>query len=459
MGFADLLIQLGIPYNSQDAVETARSVMKFMQAEARKASARLASERGAFPNFGVSIFAGGAPLRNATVTTIAPTGTISLIAGASSGIEPLFGLSFVRNVLDGARLLEVHPLFAEVAQAEGFGSSELMEAVARGGSLAGLEGIPDGVRRVFVTAHDISPEWHVRIQAAFQEYTDNAVSKTVNFPHTATKEDVAKVYSLAYELGCKGVTIYRDGSRGDQVLQLQREGDEADGGASFAAGGATGGEGGQGRSAGSAMPQAAKTHAGAQAAAEVAAGRREMAAARAAARHPASGHEPVGHSAAPQEAGIWPRPRPEEGETRGITKKFRIGGCGKLFVTVNADDQGICEVFTNTGEEGCPSLSAALSRVISIALRSGVATDAIIDQLKGIRCIGCIIDPDTRVLSCPDAIGKAIEKFQNGHNRFDLNVLAGPRTVMTCPEPGCGGLMVPDSGCYTCTLCGFSKCG
>ncbi|MCK7488934.1 MAG: TSCPD domain-containing protein [Anaerotruncus sp.] len=147
--------------------------------------------------------------------------------------------------------------------------------------------------------------------------------------------------------------------------------------------------------------------------------------------------------------GCGQRPRLEESETTGITKKFRIGGCGKLFVTVNADDQGLCEVFTNTGEEGCPSLSAALSRVISISLRSGIATDAIIDQLKGIRCIGCIIDPDTKVLSCPDAIGKAIEKFQNGHNRFDLNVLAGPRTVMVCPEPGCGGLMVPDSGCYS----------
>jgi ribonucleoside-diphosphate reductase alpha chain len=157
--------------------------------------------------------------------------------------------------------------------------------------------------------------------------------------------------------------------------------------------------------------------------------------------------------------GIRPRPRFEESETSGMTKKFRIGGCGKLFVTVNADDQGICEVFTNTGEEGCPSLSAALSRVISIALRSGIATDAIIDQLKGIRCIGCIIDHDTRVLSCPDAIGKAIEKFLNGRNRFDLNVVGGPRTVLNCPEPGCGGLMVPDSGCYTCTLCGFSKCG
>jgi ribonucleoside-diphosphate reductase alpha chain len=465
MGFADLLIQLGVAYNSEEAVQTAQSLMRFIQTEARSASAQLAAERGPFPNFAVSIYADGAPLRHATTTTIAPTGTISLIAGASSGIEPLFALSFVRNVLDGARLVEVHPLFKRIATERGFYSAELAEKIARTGSLVGIEGIPADIQGVFVTAHDISPEWHIRIQAAFQDYTDNAVSKTVNFPHDATREDVAKVYSLAYELGAKGVTIYRDGSRDDQVLQVQRDGDqasatEAEPARAVAVPVAATPQHTVGREPKTRADQAIRAAASSSGAISSSGGATAASAASAERALYRSAHDD-GHSDGHEDSasGLWPRPRLEESETNGITKKFRIGGCGKLFVTVNADDEGICEVFTNTGEEGCPSLSAALSRVISISLRAGVAIDAIIDQLKGIRCIGCIIDPDTKVLSCPDAIGKAIEKFVNGHNRFDLNVLAGPRTVMVCPEPGCGGLMVPDSGCYTCTLCGYSKCG
>ena len=219
MGFADMLIKLGIPYNSNAGISTAEKVMQFISREANAMSVELAEKREVFPNFEKSIYAeSGYKYRNATRTTIAPTGTISIIAGCSSGIEPLFALSFVRNVLDNDKLLEVHPIFEKVARAEGFYSEELMKRVAEQGTIHGIEDIPEHIRNVFVTSHDITPEWHIRMQAAFQKYTDNAVSKTVNFPNNAAIEDVKKAYELAYQTGCKGVTIYRDGSRDVQVL-------------------------------------------------------------------------------------------------------------------------------------------------------------------------------------------------------------------------------------------------
>lgn len=220
MGFADMLILLGIPYNSQQSVRTAEEVMKFVRDQARAASRQLAQERGAFPNWEGSTYqqAGEAPLRNATVTTIAPTGTISMIAGCSSGIEPLFAVVFTRHVLDGDELLEVHPIFERLARERGCFSPELMREIAAKGTVRDISAIPEDVREIFITAHDVTPEWHVRLQAAFQEFTDNAVSKTVNFPNEATVDDVEHVYRMAYELGCKGVTIYRDGSREEQVL-------------------------------------------------------------------------------------------------------------------------------------------------------------------------------------------------------------------------------------------------
>ncbi len=220
MGFADMLYQLRIPYDSQLALETAEEVMRFIQEESHEASKHLAEERGVFKNFDKSIFADreGCSYRNAAITTIAPTGTLSIIAGCSSGIEPLFALSFVRNVMDNDKLLEVNPYFEQTARERGFYSQELMDSIARKGSIRDIAEIPEDVRQVFVTAHDVSPEWHIRMQAAFQKYTDNAVSKTVNLPHDCTVEDVRKVYDLAYELNCKGVTIYRDGSKENQVL-------------------------------------------------------------------------------------------------------------------------------------------------------------------------------------------------------------------------------------------------
>jgi ribonucleoside-diphosphate reductase alpha chain len=222
MGFADTLVKLGIPYNSDQALETAEGVIKFISEKALAASVDLAEERGVFSSFPGSVYdrpAGPRP-RNATVLSIAPTGTISIIAGCSSGIEPLFALAFVRNVMEGTRLLEMNAAFEQVARENGFYSQELMEEVAKKGTLVGVSGIPEDVREVFVTDWDILPEWHVRMQAVFQKYTDNSVSKTVNLPPEAAPDDVRRVYHLAYELKCKGVTIYRYSSKKQQVLSL-----------------------------------------------------------------------------------------------------------------------------------------------------------------------------------------------------------------------------------------------
>jgi len=221
MGFADMLVMLNIPYNSEEAVETAEKIMKFIHDEAVVASEELAKERGSFPNFENSIFAGKySRMRNATATTIAPTGSIGVIAGASAGIEPLFAISYMRNVAEsiGKNLIEINQLFENYAIREGFYSEELMELISRKGSIQKILEIPENARRIFVTAHDIAPEWHIKIQAAFQKHTDNAVSKTVNFPSTATPQDIEDVYMLAYKLGCKGVTVYRDKSREVQVI-------------------------------------------------------------------------------------------------------------------------------------------------------------------------------------------------------------------------------------------------
>lgn len=226
MGFADMLIHLGVGYNSAEAVAWAEKVMCFVQQEARAASEKLAEERGVFPNWEGSVFGPrGMNLRqrNATVTTIAPTGTISMIAGASSGVEPLFAIAFSRHVLDGETLAEVNPLFEQVLEERGLRSPDLLKEVIAHGTVQETTQLSPDIREVFVTAHDISPEAHIRVQAAFQKCTDNAVSKTVNFLKEATEEDVARVYLLAYELGCKGVTIYRDGSREGQVLQKGKE--------------------------------------------------------------------------------------------------------------------------------------------------------------------------------------------------------------------------------------------
>ena len=222
MGFADALIKMGIPYSSNRAVIFAEDLMKFFSKEAIQASVRLGDQRDPFPNFSGSFWEkhGFKTMRNATVTTIAPTGTISIIAGTTSGIEPLFAVCFVRNVMEGTKLLEVNALFEEMAKKRRIYSKELMMEIAKTGSVQNVRGIPQDLKHLFATAFDVLPEWHVKIQAAFQKHTDNAVSKTINFPHDASVEDVKKAFILAYKLGCKGITVYRYGSKKEQVLYV-----------------------------------------------------------------------------------------------------------------------------------------------------------------------------------------------------------------------------------------------
>jgi ribonucleoside-diphosphate reductase alpha chain len=221
MGFADMLIMLGVPYDSEKALTLAEQVMSFIEEEAHKKSREIGEARGSFPNFERSIWKDRySAFRNATVTTVAPTGTISIIAGCSSGIEPLFAVSFMRNVLGGTRLFETNALFEEAAKERGFYSAKLLEEVAKTGSVQKIDGVPDDVKRFFVTALDVDPVWHVKMQAAFQKSTDNAVSKTVNLPNEAKVEDVREIYDLAWRLKCKGVTVFRYGSKPEQVLYI-----------------------------------------------------------------------------------------------------------------------------------------------------------------------------------------------------------------------------------------------
>mgnify|MGYP001000895345 CR=1 FL=1 len=422
MGWADLLLMLGIPYDSQKAIDLAEEIMGFIDYESKQESERIASVKGVFPYYDKSIYKdSGRKLRNATTTTIAPTGTLSIIAGVSSGIEPLFAISFIKNVMDGTELVEVNPHFKKVAMEEGFYSEELMRAIAKKGSLSDIEGVPQYIKDIFVTSHDITPEWHVKMQAAFQNHTDNAVSKTVNLRHEATIEDVAEVFWLAYRTGCKGVTIYRDGSRDMQVLNI-----------------------------GSVKGKDSKKE------------------------EPAVSCEECSVANKTIYKNIKPRPRPEV--TTGFTEKFKIG-CGNLYVTVNYDENGICEVFTNTGRAGgCPSQSEATSRLVSIALRAGVDEAAIVEQLKGIRCPSTIRQKGLKVLSCPDAIGRLIQKVmnhRNGHDEKNVEIAneisnySTPRPTAktfvqgfdykTCPE--CGNEVEHEGGCVVCRNCGYSKCG
>ena len=399
MGFADMLVQMEIPYDSEEALEVAEEVMGFIQREARRASVELAEERGAFPNFKGSVYdvEGKPKMRNATMTTIAPTGTLSIIAGCSSGVEPLFAVAFIRNVMDNDELVEVNPVFEKIARDEGWYSDDLMKKIAREGTVKGIEEIPEKWRRIFVTAHDIAPECHVRIQAAFQKYTDNAVSKTVNFPNSATKEDVEQVYIKAWELGCKGATIYRDGSREEQVLNI------------------------------GAVNRA----------------------------------EADAEEIEPGEL-LKPRPRPEV--TIGKTHKMTTG-CGNLYVTINEDEHGPFEVFTQMGKAGgcSASQSEAISRLISLSLRAGIDPKSIVKQLRGIRCPNPGWEKGGMILSCSDAIAKAIERYfleektLAGHKVARMSAGYLDKVAGFCPD--CGGVMEHEGGCAVCRECGFSRCG
>ena len=415
MGWASLLIRLGIPYNSEEAVALAEKVMSFILNEATKKSLELGKDKGTFPAFKGSIYDkkdGPIKMRNATLTTIAPTGTISIIAGpCSSGIEPLFAISYYRNVMDNDKLVEVEPLFEQVAKGRGFYSKALMEKIAENASIQNIDEIPEDVKRVFVTSHDISPEWHVRMQAAFQKHVHNATSKTINFPHEATLEDVRKSYLLAFELGCKGITIYRDNSREEQVLNVGKPKEK----------------------------------------------------------------EATMHDLGTQKE-IAPRPRPEV--IIGTTTKVATG-CGNLYVTINVDEEGRpFELFTQMGKAGgcAASQLEAVGRLVSLGFRSGIEVKAIIEQLRNIRCPSPSWEKGQRIFSCSDAIARVIERrlvnaqaakaiadskpIAMKHSSEDAHVTSELEDqgdiVGVCPD--CGGTLRHEEGCVKCHACGFSKC-
>ena len=421
MGFADLLVQLGIPYDSEGALELGEEVMKFIKQHTDEASIELAQVRGVFSAWEGSIYdySGGPRMRNSAPTTIAPTGTISIIAGCSSGIEPLFALSYVRNVMDNTRLVEGNVAFEAVARKEGFYSQELMGRLADKGSLRDIGGdVPEWVQRLFVTSHDITPEWHVRMQAAFQKYTDNAVSKTINFPYDATVQGVADAYTLAYDLGCKGITIYRDGSKDNQVL-----------------------------STGETPKYAIATDGASEGTLEVEA------------------PEPT--------LPLTPRVRPQE--MTGVTERIRTGH-GNMYITINFDESGKpFEVFTTLGKAGgCDSAQLeAISRLASLALRSGVHIEKVVEQLRGITCCPAW-DSGVLVRSGPDAVALALERHataEPGERRevsgAQLKLFPGakdrPRPDSSlqprsrCPD--CNAPLAYQEGCLLCTSCGWNKCG
>jgi ribonucleoside-diphosphate reductase alpha chain len=385
MGWADMLIPLGVPYSSEQAIQLGEKVMAFINDEGHEASRGLAKERGAFPNFEGSLFAqqGKPAIRNATVTTIAPTGTISIIANTSSGIEPIFAVSFVRQVLDNNILVEVHPLFEMMAKEKGFYSEALMEKIAEHGTIQDIKEIPADVRSIFVTAHDITPDDHIRMQAVFQKNTDNAVSKTVNFPKTATIEEVRKVYELAYQLDCKGVTIYRDGSRDHQVLSTAK------------------------------TPQESET-------------------------------------------GETKTVRDRPMTLKGWTYRMQTG-CGPLYVTINEDEEGLFELFTTMGKAGgcAASQSEAIGRMVSLAWRSGVQPKQVIKQLLDISCHSHSGFGENRILSCADAVAKAIRNHMSSTGHAEK---MEKRSLFKGACRECGGRVEHEGGCSVCHSCGFSEC-
>ena len=437
MGWSDLLIQMGIRYDSEAALALAREVMRFIRNETYRASGELAETRGPFPEWERSAYNTGPnarPMRNSAPVTIAPTGTISIIAGASSGIEPLFALSYVRNVMDNTRLVEGNTYFEAVARHEGFYSAELMEQLAASGSLENLDpassagqAVPGWVKNVFRVSHDIEPRWHVRMQAAFQEYTDNAVSKTINFPHDATVADVAEAYRSAYTLGCKGITVYRDGSKSEQVLSTGTTTSQKSG-------------------------EPAHTE-GKSGAVEIVAPRPRV-----------------------------PRGRPRQ--IRGITERVRTGH-GNMYVTVNVDSDGLpFEVFGTMGKAGgCDAaLLEAVSRLVSLALRAGIETGEVTRQLRGITCCPAW-DDGVLVGSGPDAVALVLDNLMSGltagshpPDSVQLTLPGGAVNgsgsasdnghsagsaypvgfAQRCPE--CNGGVVNQEGCLTCYSCGWNKC-
>ena len=412
MGWHDALIQLGIEYESEEAVALGERVMGTINQVAREVSLELAIARGPYPAWQPSS-PNEPPIRNATRTCIAPTGTISAIAGASSGIEPIFALAFVKNVLDGKHLREVNQNFLRIAHERGFYSEELMDQVAKTGSCQELEQVPDDVKRLFKTALEIDYQAHARMQAAFQAHTDLAVSKTINMRNDAEVKDVARAYWMAYENKCKGITIYRDGSKPVQVLEV--EGNQA-----------------------TERPGVA-------------------------------------------EGVVQEKPRERPATMRGVTERVRTGH-GNTYININFDDQERpFEVFTTLGKAGSCDMAnlEAVSRLASLAMRSGIRADQVIGQLQGITCHP-VWDQGVQVRSAPDAVALALKKHavptgtgapaiqesygaqlglpirdtSHGNGNGNGNVHSAGQI---CPE--CGGPLAFQEGCVVCQACAWNQCG
>lgn len=403
MGFADVLIKLGITYDSDEGLAFAEKVMKFVDDEAWEASRRLAEERGVMPHYeGSRHEARGDRVRNATVTTIAPTGTISIIAGCSGGIEPLFAVAFMRRQAD-MEMPDVNPEFVRLAKDRGFYSEELMAKVAREGSVRHVDEVPEDVRRVWVTSHDISSEWHVKMQAAFQKYTSMGISKTINLPNEATVEDVEAAYRQAFATGCKGIAVYRDGSRDAQVL-----------------------------STGKTKTQAAPTLPE---------------------NGPAEAVEVVKHVSLAEARNGRPR------TLTGVTKKLQTGH-GPMYVTMNDDEFGPRECFVILGKPGgtAAAFSDALGRMISLAETHGATASEIVHQLRGIQDGHPAGFGANAVLSVPDGVARAMAEHYLVEN--EASALADEAknlpVIGACPE--CSGALTKQEGCVVCHSCGYSKC-
>ncbi len=395
MGFADMLIQLGIPYSSPEAVVVAEDVMRFIDEKAFEESCRLGEDRGAFPNFAQSVYGEKdpeQPVRNATRTTIAPTGTISILAGCSSGIEPLFAVAYMRRVMDNDELFEINPYFQQIARKKGFFSMDLIKKIAHRGSLHDFDEIPEQYRRIFETAHDITPRNHVDIQAAFQKFTNNAVSKTINFAHDATREDVEEAFLFAYQSGCKGLTVYRDGCRENQVLSIGKT-DKKTKDRLTAGGG---------------------PH-------------------------------------------LFKRERPKR--LQGRTYQMRTGCGPMYITINEDENQQLFEIFNTVGKAGgcAASQCEAIGRLVSLAWRSGMAPEPIVKELIGISCHKPAGFGENRVTSCADAIARALRQLlEENKGGKDKTLARENMTSGACPE--CGGTVEHEGGCQVCHACGYSEC-
>src|SRR5262245_20323495 len=487
MGMADLLVRLGIPYDSEEGVEMGRKIMKFVDDEAKVESERLAMQRGVFYEWEKSIWGLDGTcarneqgervrpmkrLRNCNVATVAPTGTISIIAGCSSGIEPLFAVAFMRNQA-GVLMPDVSEDFVAIAKKEGWYSDALMEKIASTGSIA-YDEVPAKWQRVFTTANDIKPEWHIRMQAAFQEYNDSAISKTCNFAHDATEEYVEEIYRLAYKLNCKGVTVYRDGSRDMQVLSTGAT-------AKKVVAGATGA-----KATGVRVVSEVPVNDGRQATGDLHGELAEIRAENDRLRRLV--HDLEAENLQRRQK----RSRPET--LKGVTRRVETP-LGTLYVTITEDDRGQpFEVFMSLGKAGGALMAdvEAMGRLISLALRSGIPMRELHRQLRGISSDRVMGLGPNKVLSVPDAVGIAMEKWMQEkmgiqqellpaptgttgefpvvevvsrppvaggmeHEAEQIGLNIGPTLTGACPD--CGSQLEFAEGCMKCHVCGFSECG